>query len=92
MSDGQPTRRDALKLGGAAAASVLLAPVTRATAAGWKQVPIGTQLWCVRTQLATDIPGTLKALGDDGLSRPSSSRTRSASRAPSGRPISMRLT
>ena len=66
MSDGQPTRRDALKLGGAAAASMLLAPVTRAAAAGWKQVPIGTQLWCVRTQLAKDVPGTLKALGAMG--------------------------
>jgi sugar phosphate isomerase/epimerase len=60
------TRRDTLKLGGAAAASVLLAPVTRATAAAWKPVPIGTQLWCVRLQLAKDIPGTLKALGAMG--------------------------
>jgi sugar phosphate isomerase/epimerase len=59
------TRRDALKLGCAAAAS-LLAPATRATAAGWKKVPIGTQLWCVRKQLAGDIPGTLKALGGLG--------------------------
>jgi sugar phosphate isomerase/epimerase len=57
------TRRDALRLGGVATASVLLAPVTRARAAAWKQIPIGTQLWCVRTQLAKDIPGTLKALG-----------------------------
>lgn len=57
------TRRDALRLGGAAAASTLLAPVTRARAAAWKQIPIGTQLWCVRLQLAKDIPGTLKALG-----------------------------
>jgi sugar phosphate isomerase/epimerase len=56
-------RRDALKLGGAAAASVWLAPVTRASAAAWKPIPIGTQLWCVRQQLATDIPGTLKAVG-----------------------------
>jgi len=56
------TRRDALRLGGAAAAA-MLAPATRASAAAWKQIPIGTQLWCVRTQLANDIPGTLKALG-----------------------------
>jgi sugar phosphate isomerase/epimerase len=55
------TRRDVLKLGGAAAASLLL-PVPRATAA-WKTVPIGTQLWCVRKQLAGDVPGTLKMLG-----------------------------
>jgi sugar phosphate isomerase/epimerase len=57
------TRRDALRLGGAAASAILLAPVTRAIAAAWKQIPVGTQLWCVRLQLAKDIPGTLKALG-----------------------------
>jgi sugar phosphate isomerase/epimerase len=62
MSIGSLTRRDALRLGGAAAAA-MLAPVTRARAAAWKQIPIGTQLWCVRTQLAKDVPGTLKALG-----------------------------
>jgi sugar phosphate isomerase/epimerase len=55
------TRRDVLKLGGAAAAALLL-PAPRAAAA-WKTVPIGTQLWCVRKQLAGDVPGTLKALG-----------------------------
>ena len=58
------SRRDALKLGGAAAASLLF-PATRAAAA-WKKVPIGTQLWCVRKQLAGDVPGTLKALGAMG--------------------------
>jgi len=42
---------------------VLLAPVARAHAASWKKIPIGTQLWCVRKQLATDIPGTLNAIG-----------------------------
>jgi sugar phosphate isomerase/epimerase len=60
------TRRDALKLGGAAAASLLL-PAVRATAAPWRQVPIGTQLWCVRKELATDIPGTLKSVGALGF-------------------------
>jgi sugar phosphate isomerase/epimerase len=63
MSSVTLTRRDALKLGGAAAASVVLAPVARARAAAWKAIPIGTQLWCVRMQLAKDIPGTLKAVG-----------------------------
>ena len=63
MSVVQPTRRDVLRLGGAAAASILLAPVARARAATWKKIPIGTQLWCVRKQLATDIPGTLNAVG-----------------------------
>jgi sugar phosphate isomerase/epimerase len=66
MSDVPLTRRDALRLGGAAAASMLLAPATRARAAGWKPIPIGAQLWCVRTQLAKDVPGTLKALGAMG--------------------------
>jgi sugar phosphate isomerase/epimerase len=35
-------------------------------AAAWKNVPIATQLWCVRTQLAKNVPGTLKVLGDLG--------------------------
>jgi sugar phosphate isomerase/epimerase len=59
------TRRDALRLGGAAASTLLL-PAARAKAAAWKPVPIGVQLWCVRKQLAGDIPGTLKALGAMG--------------------------
>ncbi len=59
-----PTRREVLRLGGAAAASVLLAPAVRAAA--WKKIPIATQLWCVRKELATDIPGTLSALGAMG--------------------------
>ena len=58
------TRREVLRLGGAAAASVLLAPAARAAA--WKKIPIATQLWCVRKELATDIPGTLSALGAMG--------------------------
>jgi len=58
------TRRDALKLGGAAAAMAVLP--ARARAAAWKEVPIGTQLWCVRLQLKDDIPGTLNALGGLG--------------------------
>src|SRR5512139_2611752 len=66
MSVEPLTRRDAVRLGGAAAVSMLLTPVTRARAAAWKEVPIGTQLWCVRLQLAKDIPGTLKALGSLG--------------------------
>jgi sugar phosphate isomerase/epimerase len=61
----RPTRRDILKLGGSAAAAALMFPA-RARAA-WKRLPIGTQLWCVRKQLATDIPGTLGALGAAGF-------------------------
>jgi sugar phosphate isomerase/epimerase len=59
------TRRDALKLGGGAAASTLFL-AGRAWAGTWKPIPIGTQLWCVRQQLSKDIPGTLKALGAMG--------------------------
>jgi sugar phosphate isomerase/epimerase len=62
-----PTRRDILKLGGTAAVSALLVPALQAGAgAAWKRLPIGTQLWCVRKQLATDIPGTLTALSAMG--------------------------
>jgi sugar phosphate isomerase/epimerase len=66
MSAGPLTRRETLKLGGAAAASLLLSPASRASAAAWKPIPIGTQLWCVRLQLAKDVPGTLKSLGAMG--------------------------
>ena len=66
MRTTHPTRRDILRLGGAAAAALVFAPVRPLTAATWKNVPIGTQLWCVRKQLATDIPGTLKALAGMG--------------------------
>jgi sugar phosphate isomerase/epimerase len=63
-----PTRRDILKLGGAAAASALLVPALPGAArAAWKKIPIGTQLWCVRKQLAGDIPGTLNALAAAGF-------------------------
>ena len=63
-----PTRRDILKLGGTAAASALVLPAMPALArAAWKRIPVGTQLWCVRKQLATDIPGTLGALGAAGF-------------------------
>ena len=62
-----PTRRDILKLGGTAAASALLVPALPVPAgAAWKKIPVGTQLWCVRKQLATDIPGTLNALAAIG--------------------------
>jgi sugar phosphate isomerase/epimerase len=63
MSVDPLTRRDALRVGGAAAAAVVLGPALRAAAATWKPIPIGTQLWCVRKQLADDVPGTLKAVG-----------------------------
>ena len=63
-----PSRRDILKLGGTAAASAILAPAFPRPAHGaWKRIPVGTQLWCVRKQLATDIPGTLAALAAAGF-------------------------
>ncbi len=66
--NGHPTRRDILKLGGTAAASALFVQGVPAPArAAWKTIPIGTQLWCVRKQLAGDIPGTLNALAAAGF-------------------------
>ena len=66
-----PTRRDILKLGATVTASALFGQAIQASArAAWKRIPVGTQLWCVRKQLATDIPGTLTALsaiGYDGV-------------------------
>lgn len=55
-------RRDFLAISGAALAGSMLAGTTEA-AARWKNIPVGTQAWCVRKQLAQDIPGTLKAVG-----------------------------
>jgi sugar phosphate isomerase/epimerase len=60
-----PTRRDILRLGGAAAASALGFPSS--AGAAWKRIPTGVQLWCVRKQLATDVPGTLGALAAAGF-------------------------
>jgi sugar phosphate isomerase/epimerase len=62
-----PTRRDVLKIGASAAASALLSPAFAVRARAWKNIPVGTQLWCVRKQLATDIPGTLNALAAIGF-------------------------
>jgi sugar phosphate isomerase/epimerase len=54
-------------MGGAAAASALLLPSLESTTRAWKRIPIGTQLWCVRKQLATEIPGTLQELSKIGF-------------------------
>jgi sugar phosphate isomerase/epimerase len=66
MSGQLLNRRDALRLGGGAVAAAVLGRAELARAA-WKTVPIGTQLWCVRQQLATDVPGTLEAIGALGF-------------------------
>jgi sugar phosphate isomerase/epimerase len=67
----RPTRRDVLKLGGAAAASMAAASLMEGApalaAAKWKPLPIGVQAWCVRKQLATDIPGTLAQVSQAGF-------------------------
>jgi sugar phosphate isomerase/epimerase len=58
------TRREMLMTAGAAAGAAVLPGLARA--ATWKNIPIATQLWCVRKQLASDIPGTLHALAKAG--------------------------
>jgi sugar phosphate isomerase/epimerase len=48
----------------------MVLPGTLLAAPGWKKIPIATQAWCVRKQMATDIPGTLAAvaqLGYEGI-------------------------
>jgi len=60
------SRREFLRVGGAAAAAWGLAPRLRASGA-WKSIPVATQLWCVREQLASDIPGTLAQLSRAGF-------------------------
>jgi sugar phosphate isomerase/epimerase len=68
MSHSHPSRRDVLRIGSAAIASAFLSPAsTRAARLAWKTVPVATQLWCVRKQLAQDIPGTLQALSSIGF-------------------------
>jgi sugar phosphate isomerase/epimerase len=61
-----PTRREILKIGATAAAAAFF-PASEARARAWKNIPIGTQLWCVRKELATDIPGTLNELSKIGF-------------------------
>lgn len=61
-SEQQFDRRDFLKLGAAA----MLLPAPLLAAAKWKNIPIATQAWCVRKQMAGDIPGTLAAVAQLG--------------------------
>lgn len=67
MTISHPTRREFLTLGGLAAAA-LAAPrsADARPPLPWKTIPIATQLWCVRKELAGDIPGTLAALAGIG--------------------------
>jgi sugar phosphate isomerase/epimerase len=61
------SRREFIGLGGSVAVAALFGRTVRAAAPPWKRLPIGTQLWCVRKQLATDIPGTLAQLAAAGF-------------------------
>jgi len=68
------TRRDVLKIGGAAAASMAMSSLLEAVPAAapplapaWKNLPIGTQAWCVRKEMATDVPGTLAKVRGAGF-------------------------
>jgi sugar phosphate isomerase/epimerase len=50
--------------------ATLVLPRTLVAASGWKKIPIAAQAWCVRAQMAKDIPGTLAAvaqLGYEGI-------------------------
>ncbi len=49
----------------ATAAALAAIPLTRALAA--RTIPVGVQLWCVRNELAEDLPGTLAALAKIGF-------------------------
>jgi sugar phosphate isomerase/epimerase len=49
-----------------ASAAAMVLPGTLLAAPGWKNIPIATQAWCVRKQMATDVPGTLAAVAQLG--------------------------
>jgi sugar phosphate isomerase/epimerase len=57
-------RRDFVKL--LAGAASTLAPAAPAAPRKWKNIPVATQAWCVRKQMAEDIPGTLAAVAKLG--------------------------
>lgn len=63
----QPINRRAfLKASAAIAASTLLPASLTAAPRKWKNIPVATQAWCVRKQMAADIPGTLSAVAKLG--------------------------
>ena len=69
MNHMNQQRREFLKSGAAVSAAALL-PINLSAAKKWKNIPVATQAWCVRKQMAGDIPGTLKAvsaLGYQGI-------------------------
>jgi sugar phosphate isomerase/epimerase len=60
------SRRDALKLAGAAAASLALPTMARADEPKKKKIPIGLELYSVRVQLPLDFTGVIEAVGKMG--------------------------
>ncbi len=69
MNHMNQQRREFLKSGAAVSAAALLS-INLSAAKKWKNIPVATQAWCVRKQMAGDIPGTLKAvsaLGYQGI-------------------------
>jgi sugar phosphate isomerase/epimerase len=64
-SGQQLNRRNFVKLSIGATASAML-PAILDAAPKWKNIPIATQAWCVRKQMAGDIPGTLAAVAGLG--------------------------
>jgi sugar phosphate isomerase/epimerase len=60
-------RRNFLKLSTGTTAAALLPLLTEAAPKRkWKNIPIATQLWCVRKELVNDIPGVLGSLAAIG--------------------------
>jgi sugar phosphate isomerase/epimerase len=67
-SKREPTipRREFIKRAGAASLTLCLGHEDSAQAAAGKKIPVGLQLWSVREQCKTDLPGTLKAVSKIG--------------------------
>jgi sugar phosphate isomerase/epimerase len=60
-------RRNFLKLSAGTTAAALLPSLAEAAPKRkWKNIPIATQLWCVRKELVNDIPGVLGSLAAIG--------------------------
>ncbi|HZS08697.1 MAG TPA: TIM barrel protein [Blastocatellia bacterium] len=60
-------RRNFIRLSAGVAASAFIPATLSSRPVGkWKNIPIGTQAWCVRKQMAQDIPGTLAAVAKLG--------------------------
>jgi sugar phosphate isomerase/epimerase len=65
-SSSTPTRREFLGALGAVTATLSLGGASAAQAATSKKIPVGLQLYSVREQCKTDLPGTLAAVSKIG--------------------------